>query len=281
MNNRQLHISASSIKCLESCPREWWYRYVEGRTPEHTPANLVIGSVIHESTAYFYQELKDFATEPNLEQLISLAHLKVDETAAGLIPILYDKNKNIKWLKEEIERLIKVFIEQCYRPYKIICVEEEFNIPPFNPESGEIYNCDELITGRFDLVCQDKESNLIIIDHKTAAKANRLRLEEPDVQMALYSIIAKQLYNENNVCLMYQEIYKTKTARIEINEVKKVKNHEIKCFESIVGAIELIHTVIQHPQGKTIMGRRRTWKCKQCCYRNYCKNDIIIGVNLI
>ena len=46
-----LHISASALKCLDSCPRQCWYRYVEGVRSQDIAARMVLGTAMHKALA--------------------------------------------------------------------------------------------------------------------------------------------------------------------------------------------------------------------------------------
>ncbi len=51
------HLSHSSVSCYQTCPLQFYFRYVE-RLPEKTvSASLVFGSAIHSCLQFFYEQL--------------------------------------------------------------------------------------------------------------------------------------------------------------------------------------------------------------------------------
>jgi hypothetical protein len=99
------------------------------------------------------------------------------------------------------------------------------------------------------------------------------RIARADLQMSLYGRAAKQVFGVKKVRLVYQSLILTKTARVDVEEIRRGANDELEAFEAIVGAIELINIAVAHPQGKRIMGRRRSWRCRECSFRRRCAED--------
>ena len=68
-----LHVSVSQIKCYLRCPRQYWFRYVIGAEPEFMPANLVLGSAVHEGLAAFYRSVMTRSESPEFDVCLHLA----------------------------------------------------------------------------------------------------------------------------------------------------------------------------------------------------------------
>ena len=277
-HNTELHVSASAIRTLQSCSKEFYYKYISGFEPEHVSANMLLGSAIHQSIAYYYKCMKENARLPTAKEMTALALLVIDEAVNNEKPILFSKDHNHNWLRNEVSRLLTVFEENAYKPFKVLGVEERFSIPVYNPVTGEVLPYNEKLVGYIDLIAQEQDGSILIVDHKVVSRCDKTKAANADVQMALYSVAVKQLYNVDTVKLAYQNIKKTKTAKLEFQGIKYNSSNELEAIEAVVSALELIGIAVSHPKGKTIMSRLRSWKCKDCMYRERCSSDI--GIQL-
>ncbi len=268
-----LYASASALRCLESCPRQHWYRYVEGRPAQDTPARLILGSAMHKALAVFYGALKARAAEPGLDQLVGVAGAAISKAVASDPPILFDDGGDAEALVNEATRLLGAFLEQGYRPAQVVGVEVPFALELTHPETGEALGFEERIVGAMDLVVADEHDNVTVVDHKVASRADSQKAERPDLQMALYSWAAKQMFGVDKVGLRYQDILRTKTAKVVLQDVQRVAHDEAEGIEAAVAGLVLIHSAVGRRDGKWLMARRRSWKCKDCGWRRQCAGD--------
>ena len=114
---------------------------------------------------------------------------------------------------------------------------------------------------------------VVVVDHKTAARTDKEKAKRPDLQMALHSIAAKELLGVERVDLRHQNVIKTKTAKVEVQDIQRVGHDEAQAIEVVASGLELVHEAVAHPAGKRFMGRRRSWRCKECGYRRLCAGD--------
>ena len=69
----RLHVSASALRLLESCPRAWFYRYVCGGPAEETSAAQVLGRAMHAALAIWFERWRDGLAEVNAEEMLPFA----------------------------------------------------------------------------------------------------------------------------------------------------------------------------------------------------------------
>ncbi len=263
-----LHVSASAIRTLLECDREWFHRYVEGRPPEDVSPRLVLGVAIHEALARFYEALRDGEDEPSAAELESIAERSISRRAAEGTPIGFGEDEDVEGLIEKAHGLLRAFVESGYRPQRVLAVEEPFALVLTDPITGEVLPYEERLVGVLDLVAEE-DGRVIVVDHKTAARSDPQKGERADVQMGLYAWASKQVFGEV-VELRYQNIIKTKTPKVEMQPISARPEDEREAMDAVVGAIELIHVAVTHPRAKKLMGRRRSWRCRECGYRQLC-----------
>ncbi len=268
-----LHASASALRCLEACPRQHWYHYVEGRPPEDTPAHLVLGSAIHKALALFYAAMRDGAPEPGLDQIVGVAGAAISGAVASNPPVLFRNGQGPGDLVEEARRLLAAFVADGYRPQQVLGVEVPFAFELTHPETGELLGFEERIVGALDLVVADAEDNLVVVDHKVTSRCDPQRGERADLQMSLYSWAARQLFGVERVGLRYQNVVRTKTPKVVHQPVQRLPHDEAEGIEAAVAGLVLVHTAVGEPNGKRLMARRRSWRCADCSWRARCAED--------
>ena len=91
--------------------------------------------------------------------------------------------------------------------------------------------------------------------------------------MALYSIAAKEILGLQQVELRYQNLIKTKVAKVEQQAIVRIEHDEAEAIEAVASGLELINVVVGHRNGKRLTGRRRSWRCRDCGHRRRCSED--------
>ena len=266
-----LHISASALRTLHECPREWWYRYVEGVPREHVPVGIVLGKAVHEALALFYRGLRD-GYDVSLDELVDVATASILRAAEYDPPVLFRDDESAETIADLAARLLAVFVEDGYRPERVVAVEVPFGLPVIHPGTGEVMPYEERIVGAIDLIAEDG-GQVVVVDHKTAARTDQERAKRADLQMAVYSIAARDMLRIEQVELRYQNLVKTKIAKVGLQQIQRTEHDEAEAIDAVASGLELIHVAVAHPEGKRLMGRRRSWRCKECGYRRRCGED--------
>jgi hypothetical protein len=166
-----LYVSASALRTLEACPREWWLRYVEGAEPEDRPARLVLGSALHEALAVYYRTLRDGTDPPGPDELLGLAHEAIRRKIDSGPQLLFAQGRKLDDLFVDAERLIAAFLSDGIRSSRVLAVEEPFTLSISNPKTGEVLPYEERIAGAIDLVIETEDGEIVVIDHKTSARS--------------------------------------------------------------------------------------------------------------
>lgn len=267
-----LHVSASAIRTIQECPRQWFYSKVEGRRPDDVSAKLVLGVAVHEALASFYAAMRDGDAPLTHEVLSEIAAASVHRAVRGGSPIAFEEDEDVGTLVDRARGLLRAFMATGYRPQRVLAVEEPFTLALADPEIGELLPYEERVVGVIDLVAEE-DGRVVVVDHKTAARSDKQKGERADTQMAFYAWAARQVLGEDRIELRYQNLIKTNVPKVELQVIDLRKVDEREAFEAAASAIELIHVAVAHPHGKRLMGRRRSWRCKECGFRRHCAED--------
>lgn len=266
-----LHISASALRTLQECPREWWLKYVEGVAPEHRPARVVLGSALHEALGAFYRALRDGDETPGREELLGIASASIGQVAKVGPRVLFDEGDDVETLIEEADRLLEVFVRDGLREGRVLGVELPFCLPLSEPVTGEHLEFEEQVVGAFDLVLEESDGIVVVVDHKVTSRVDRERCARPDLQMALYAWAAEQVLGVERVELRYQALVRTRSPKVEVRSISRVERDEEEAVEAAAGALDLIHLAVASPNGKRMMSRRRSWRCRECAFGARCE----------
>jgi hypothetical protein len=264
-----LHVSVSSVRLLNECPRSWFYKYMLGVERQDLPARMILGSACHQAIAAYYLALMT-GEPPALGELVAVAVKEIKKTVSGPIPIWYEDDREVDGLVAEAERVLTAFVASSYVPYRVLGVEQRFEVPVAHPTTGEWLGYEEQILGFFDLVAEDQRGDLILIDHKIRRRAEPEG--EFDLQLAVYKYAARMTYGmDRPIHLSHQNIIATtKKVKIEIHELPISGQEEVEAVETAAVGLEYIGLAVQHRHPERLMGRRRGWWCGGCGYRTRC-----------
>lgn len=257
-----LHISASAVRTLEACPRQFFLKYVEGIPAQDFSPRMLLGVAVHSALADYYRRLRDGEAAATLNELVDVASASIRRMEHGQVPVAYGPDENGQTLMETATRVLQAFLDQGLHPSQVIAVEKAWSL--------RMDGYDEIVVGAFDLVYRADNGRLVVVDHKVTGRFDRSKSERGDIQMGLYAHAARELFGVDEVELRYQDLLTTKKARVEVQVVQRQRDDEAQVLEAVQGALEMIGVAVSHPRGKLLMGRRRSWMCKSCGWRRHC-----------
>ena len=151
--------SASQLTCFSMCGRKYFFTYCSDTVPEFISTNLVLGSAVHSSLAWFFEE--------TLLGRTPTAALAEDVFTADFLAATIDKN--VRWkdgtpddLEAEGRRLVRTYLA-AHASLPVVAVEKKFEVPLVDPETGE--HLGRPLRGYFDFVLEDR-----IVELKTSAR---------------------------------------------------------------------------------------------------------------
>ena len=167
MRNNPLGYLTATMVLSYDCPRKFYYEYVEGWKPVRPSANLVFGSVFHESIA------EEFLNGRTAADLFLEKWQRVDD-------VVYSRTDNHESLKKlGLSLLEKIEKTEIYQ--RVMAVEKAYatELP-----DGTVFK------GKIDLIYDDGKGNEVVLDWKTSNAAFLDSRPDLDDQLTAYSMLA-------------------------------------------------------------------------------------------
>lgn len=182
-----LELNFSEIDQYLRCPRCYWLRNVVGvPEPKHAAANF--GSIIHRSLEFFYKQLQEAESNPELT---------LEPTLDDLLRIGRDAYEQLRPPEEHHSRDMARRIEKALRQYhehlhaptlNVLHIEERIRFP--YESAGETH----FITARIDRIDAD-DTGIHVIDYKTGNPTkSRLEPSGSDLQLGIYFMAARAFF---------------------------------------------------------------------------------------
>jgi putative RecB family exonuclease len=251
-----LHVSVSQIKCYLRCPRQYQFRYVLGAEPEFVPANLVLGSAVHEGLAAYYRSIMATSESPEFDVCTAAFHATLAGFKRASLRI-----QNGDDLEAQGTALLRVFYESTYQdPPVVVGVEVPFSIDLNDPVTGEVL--EEKLVGALDLVIRESEKN-VVGEHKTAAKKWSKDQIEHEIQLSAYRLVARTL-GLGEVGLRLQVLTKTKVPKRIVEDTDRTERDEREFIEIVVGVLRAVDGQVFFPI--------RNGMCGGCAFQRRCSS---------
>ena len=157
----------SEFAALLDCPRKWFFRYKERLDTKKPKSKLDLGSAVHDAIELFYKEPTVSTAELQKMVLKKLEDMMIEHKEKGGYP--HEEEE-----AEEMRALATSMIEQYLLyarkndDFKIVSLEEEFDLPVINPYTGTVHEHLRL-QGKVDGTCTVNDKANMILEHKTAA----------------------------------------------------------------------------------------------------------------
>jgi putative RecB family exonuclease len=227
-----------------------------GAEPEFIPANLVLGSAVHEGLAAYYRSVMTTSESPEFAVCMAAFHATLVGFRKGKLPI-NDGDK----IEAQGEALLKVFYETVYQdPPNVVGVEVPFTFELPDPTTGEIL--EEALVGALDLVVREEEKH-VVEEHKTAAKKWSKDQIKNDGQLSAYKLVARKL-GLGEVGLRLQVLTKTKKPKMIVENTDRTERDEQDFLATVVGVLRAVDAGVFYPV--------RTSMCGGCAFQRRCSS---------
>jgi len=201
------HLSNSQLNCFLGCGLQFYFKYQLGLPERFRSSALVLGSATHRVLEDYYSALVggEVLSSDDLQELFEL---RFQWICASGEDVRYKKGEDYQCLVEKGKSLIKCFSENLpEEDARVLFVEEAFSI--------DLPGVELPVVGAMDLVLETDDS-LIVVDHKTAARAYSNVDIDLMEQLTLYKMAIAELYpNDKEVLLRLDVLVKTKEPRLE------------------------------------------------------------------
>ena len=265
--SQDLYVSHSQIFTYLNCSLNYRFRYVEKRKPERISIALPFGSAIHSTMELFYRSLKTGSHKEPLNALLEKFEevlCRDLEKNAGT-PVIWKKNTPDKAGTLAMGKAMLTAFYEFIDLSGYAVVEVEL------PLSARLYTDDGLPTefmlvGILDLLLMDENSEVVVVDNKTAAQPMSQSSADNDSQMSSYAYLLaanKYVFPTSPVKCRFDVLRKLKTPKLEqVHTVRTAQDR--KRFAKIANAVLAgIDAGIYMPQPN--------WMCSDCAHADACR----------
>jgi putative RecB family exonuclease len=264
----ELHISASQIFTYLGCSLKYMFQYVLKSKPQHMSIALPFGRAVHQAIERYYKSVMDTGEGAPVELMQELftesVSLAINDAS---MPILYKKEAPDKdSIIDMGHQLLQVFHDEVdLTGYEVVGTEIPLSATLYN-DQGE--GTDFKLVGILDLLLKDKaNSELMVVDNKTAKQAKSQDTVDSDLQLTAYSYLLAAngyVFPQSEVMCRFDVLRKLKKPKMEYSYTIRTANHR-KRFAKIASAVlKGIENRIFIPQ--------QSWMCFNCQFKEECNN---------
>jgi CRISPR/Cas system-associated exonuclease Cas4 (RecB family) len=252
------HTSISAVREFMTCPRKFFFHYVEKRVPEFRPAALAFGSAWHETIGeWLTKPVEEVQPEQLREHLRDGIVNRLNDDGANVL--FDDADQDEGSLVDTALRMLDAFLAQVPRPEKTLAVEAAFSLELNHPQTGEVLPVP--LIGAMDAVVLAGGVGSVW-ELKTAAKKWSAEQLEHDLQITAYKIAAREL-GYDGVRLEFLVVTKTAKASVQREVAVRHKADERELVDVIFSVHRAIRAGVDH--------RARSWACAACPYAGACR----------
>jgi DNA helicase-2/ATP-dependent DNA helicase PcrA len=202
-----LTLSPSAVSGYRSCPQQFLFSR-SWSLKEGPKAVLSFGSVMHTTIKRFVDQLRKGVKLP-FEEVARI--FETEWSSAGF----EDDYQESGYKKDGIEQLRAFHAAMLEAPPKVLEQEKSFELPLENNVT---------IIGRMDQVNSLGRNDVEIIDYKTG-KPKKDAVAKRDLQLSLYALAAKEIFEWNPVRLVFHYVQNNQT-QVTTRDAKQLEEAE-------------------------------------------------------
>ena len=234
-----LKLSSSAVDNYRKCPQRYAFSYLWS-LKEGPRAALTFGSVMHTTIKRFVDQLKKGVKLPFAE--VQRVY-ETEWTSAGF----EDHYQEAEYKKDGLEQLRAFHATMLQASPQILEQEKAFELPLAN---------DVILTGRMDQVNSLGRNDVEIVDYKTG-KPRKDSDARKDLQLSIYALAAKEIFEWNPVRLVFQYLQTNQT------QVTSRDSKQLDDAEKIVQEAAADIRAAQFPPNPGFV-------CRSCAYKPIC-----------
>lgn len=255
------HLSFSSIRTYQACPRKFAFKYLEKVPEEFTPSYFAFGGAFHRAVERVHEALIVGEPIPCVDELVDAYDRAWLELIAERPAVKFSKDEGTQMLREMATRMLSAFREHTLASpgtgSQIIAIEESVrfrllaDVPP--------------IEMRLDLL-ELNGTDLIVSDLKTSrSRWSESKVAESLPQLILYAHGLMPLLRElgaKKVVPRFVAVTKGKYPVVQILQPTATQNDVARLKQTVSETWSAIQS--------GVFPRRESWACGHCPYRRHC-----------
>ena len=257
---QQPHVSFTQLDQYLRCPLKYRFTYVDHLQPDFVPAALAFGSGIHGAVAFLLRGVQH-GNPARLEEVQgyfeSYWNLETQHK-----PIRFGERDSKASLLDLAARMLEVFHRNQVPGTEIVGVEQPFDVPLIDQETGELL--DRSLVGTLDLLERDADGRLVVVDLKTSARKYTDIQVEASLQLSIYSYATSinGLADQEDLRLRFDVLTKTKQPELHRYWTQRDREANVRLFHL---AAEILHAIEMR-----VFVPNPGWQCRDCQYQSRC-----------
>ena len=247
------HTSASQLAMYSRCPRQYRFKYIEGRTPERFSTNLAVGSAVGSAIAWWFDARRE-GRDGNVDDAVRV--LRADLAAALARPDVDWDGDTPEGLSVTAEGLLRLFLDR-YGDLDVVRTEERVELPIVDAHTGQ--RASRPLVGFLDLTLVDGSC----VEIKTAARAYSESDIARNLQFGAYRAVMRA---RGAGALRLVVLVKTKTPKVQ-EVVLEADEGAVAWFMSAAVDIERAIASGQFPPSPGMA-------CAMCDYTSACSATV-------
>jgi putative RecB family exonuclease len=253
------HLSVSQLRAFVSCPRRFFFQYIERAEPAFRAIALAFGTAWHETIgAHLLPQVRDqYLSREELQALFRDA--LTEEVCKEGPPVLFDDaDEDLGKCIDLGLKMLDAFILGVPRPDQVLEVERAFVLELSHPLTGEIAPVPFI--GAIDAIVVD-EGKTAVWELKSGKRKWSQDQLEYDPQMTAYSMAAREL-GHDDAELKLLVTTKTKTPDVQVERLVRHLADKQELAETALTVLAAVNAGIDY--------RVRGWGCKTCAHAGMC-----------
>ena len=255
------HLSFSSIRTYQVCPKKFGFKYLDKVPEEFTPSYFAFGGAFHRAVERVHEAMIAGEPIPCVEELLYAYDRAWSELVADRPVVKFSKDEDAPSLRVLATRMLSAFREHTLASpgtgSQIIAIEESVrfrllaDVPP--------------IEMRLDLL-ELKGTDLIVSDLKTSrSRWSESKVADSLPQLILYAHGLMPLLRElgaKKVVPRFVAVTKAKKPVVQILQPTATQNDVMRLKQTVAETWSAIQS--------GVFPRRESWSCAHCPYMRHC-----------